>query len=159
MPSFALRPCDESFFDAAPSRYIDSFEIPLPAAEVWGALTVEGSLDWCRMLGGAKWTSPRPFGVGTTRKIAAVFGALQISEHFFRWEDGRRYSFSVVSMNLPLFRRFAEDYLVEPTSPTTCRFTWTIAAEPTALGRPGAPINALLTRSFFLDTRRHFNAT
>jgi hypothetical protein len=157
MPSFGLKPCDESFFDRAPSRYVDSFEIPLPAGEVWGALTVEGSLDWCRMLGGAKWTSPRPFGVGTTRKMTAVFGALQISEYFFRWEDGRRYSFHAVSMNLPLFRRFAEDYLIEPTSPTSCRFTWTIAAEPTALGRPGVPINALLNRSLFQDTRRHFN--
>jgi hypothetical protein len=58
---------------------------------------------------------------------------------------------------VPLFRRFAEDYVVEETSPTSSRLTWTIAAEPFAATRPGAPVNALLARSLFRDTRRHFD--
>jgi hypothetical protein len=91
LPAFRLKPCDESFFDTAPHCYVDSFEIPLPAAEVWAALTVEGSLDWCRMLSGANWTSPRPFGVGTTRKIAAAFGALRISDTRSFFRDTRRH--------------------------------------------------------------------
>jgi hypothetical protein len=28
--------------------------------------------------------------------------------------------------------------------------------EPTAIGKPGGPVNALLVKSLFNDTRRHF---
>ncbi len=155
---FAMQPCDQTFFDAAPKRYVDTMDIPLPAQQVWAELTADGALGFCRMLTGATWTSARPFGVGTTRTMGVIFGALVIHERFFRWEEGRRKSFYVYEASLPLFRRLAEDYLVEETSSTSCRFTWTIAAEPSPAGRPGAPVNALLMRSFFRDTRRHFNA-
>jgi hypothetical protein len=155
---FALEPFDEAFFDTAPKRWSDAMEIPLPAAQVWAELTADGALSFCRMLGGAKWTSSRPFSVGTTRTMPVGFGALVINERFFRWEEGRRKSFYVLESSLPLFRRFGEDYLVEEVSPTSCRFTWTLAAEPLPAARPGAPFNTLLCRSLFRDTRRHFNA-
>jgi hypothetical protein len=155
---FALQPCDESFFDTAPKRYADAMDIPLPAQQVWEELTADGTLNWCRMLGGGTWTSARPFGVDTTRTMRVGFGALVINERFFRWEEGRRKSFYVVESSLPLFRRLAEDYFVEETTPTSCRFTWTLAAEPLPATRPGAPVNALLARSLFRDTRRHFKA-
>ena len=158
MPRFTAQPCDGSFFETAPKVFRDVMDIARPAQEVWDELTADGTLSWCRMLAGGEWTSARPFAVGTTRRMTVGFGALKLDEHFFRWEDGRRMSFYLVESNLPLFRRMAEDYLVEGTSPTSCRFTWTIAAEPSPAGRPGAPINALLTRSLFRDTRRHFGA-
>jgi hypothetical protein len=86
-------------------------------------------------------------------------GALTLNETYFRWEEGRRKSFYVAEATLPLFRRFAEDYLVEETSPSTARFTWTVASEAPPAARPGNPINALITRSLFRDTQRHFGAT
>jgi hypothetical protein len=158
MPRFAAQPCDESFFETAPKRYRDAMDIPRPAHDVWEELTADGTLSWCRMLAGGEWTSARPFAVGTTRRMSVGFGALKLDEHFFRWEEGRRMSFYLVESNLPLFTRMAEDYLVEETSPTGCRFTWTIAAEPRAAARPGGPMNALLVRGLFRDTRRHFDA-
>ena len=159
MPRFQLQPADEAFLESAPKRFAESFDIPQPAAAVWTELTREGSLDHCRMLSGASWTSPRPFGVGTTRTMKVTPGALVVDETYFRWEEGRRKSFYVRAATLPLFRRLAEDYLVEETAPDRCRFTWTIAGEPTPLGRPGAPVNAWLARSLFADTRRYFRAT
>jgi hypothetical protein len=153
---FTLQPADETFFQLAPSREATTFEIPRPAAEVWAELTRDNTLDWCRMLTGATWTSPRPFGVGTTRTIGVAGGALRIDEQFFRWEEGRRKSFFVTSASLPVFKRFAEDYLVEETGPAACRFTWVVASQPSAAGRPGSPLNKLVTRSLFADTRKHF---
>jgi hypothetical protein len=85
-------------------------------------------------------------------------GVLLLHEVYFRWEEGRRKSFYVSEATLPLFRRFAEDYLVEETSPTSCRFTWTVVSEAPPAARPGNPLNALITRSLFRDTRRHFGA-
>jgi hypothetical protein len=131
--------------------------IARPASDVWGELVADGALGWCRALAGARWTSARPFGVGTTRTMR-VAGALVINEHFFRWEDGRRKSFYVVDANLPLFAYFGEDYLVEATSPDACRFTWTMAGKSSALGAPGAPILRGLVQSMFADTRKHFGA-
>jgi hypothetical protein len=88
--------------------------------------------------------------------MPALFGALVVEERYFRWEEGRRQSFCVERASLPLFRRFAEDYLVEETSPTTSRFTWTIALDPSPAARPGDPLNALIVKGLFKDTQRHF---
>jgi hypothetical protein len=155
---FALKPCDASVFETAPTRYTDAMDIPRPASEVWKALVADDALGWCRMLGGAKWTSPRPFGVGTTRTMHVAFGTLVIDETFFHWEEGRRKSFYVNHANLPLFRYFAEDYLVETTPSGGSRFTWTLAGESTPIGATGAPILGALCHSLFKDTRAYFNA-
>jgi hypothetical protein len=159
MPSFKVQPADEDFLATAPKRWVGTFDIPRPAASVWLALTRDGSLDFCRMLGGAEWTSPRPFGVGTTRQMRVALGAIVVQEAYFRWEEGRRKSFYVYECNLPVFNRVAEDYLVEETGPERCRFTWTLAGEPSAAGRPGAPLNAFIARSIIADMRRHFGAS
>ncbi|MGH3714123.1 MAG: SRPBCC family protein [Micromonosporaceae bacterium] len=150
-----LEPCDEAFFDTAPVRFVDAMELAAPAEQVWAGLTADRPLSWCRAITSARWTSPRPFGVGTTRSVK-VAGLLRLRERYFRWEEGTRMSFSVESTNLPAFRRFGEDYLVEPFSETRSRFTWVIAWEPLPLGRLGTPVNGLLMRSLFSDTRRHF---
>jgi hypothetical protein len=158
---FTLKPCSESFLTAAPKRYVGTFEIDRPGAEVWAELTRDGALDFCRMLSGARWTSPRPFTVGTTRTMKVTPGLLAVDETYFIWDEGPpvwRKAFYVNAASLPLFRRLAEDYVVEETGANSCSFTWTIAGEPLPLARPGAPINALLARSLFADTRRHFNA-
>jgi hypothetical protein len=156
LPWFTTIPVDETFFDAAPVRLRGEFEIGLPATHVWDELTAENPLSWCRILDRITWTSPRPFGVGTTRTAEALRGGNVIRERFFRWEEGRRQSFFVVEANTPMFRRFAEDYLVEPTSDDSCRFTWTIAHEPRGLARYANGANKRLLESLFSDTRKHY---
>jgi hypothetical protein len=157
-PWFNLSVAGEDFLSTAPQRQVGVFEIPQPADQVWAALTAPDTLRWCRALAGVEWTSPRPFGIGTTRTVRTPGGVLLLHEVYFRWEEGRRKSFYVSEATLPLFRRFAEDYLVEETSPTSCRFTWTVVSEAPPAARPGNPLNALITRSLFRDTRRHFGA-
>ena len=152
---FKLEPSDVSIFDTAPTIFRETMDIARPAPDVWGELVADGSLSWCRALAGAQWTSPRPFGVGTTRTMK-VAGMLEIREKYIRWEDGRRKSFYVVDANLPLFKYFGEDYLVEDTGPNSSRFTWTMAGKSTPIGAPGAPLLAGLVRSMFADTRKHF---
>jgi hypothetical protein len=157
-PWFNLQECGDEFLASAAQRQVGVFDIPQPAEQVWGALTADGTLSWCRALSSVTWTSPRPFGQGTTRTVKTPLGALVLKEVYYRWEEGRRKSFYVSQATFPLFRKFAEDYLLEETSPTTCRLTWTVANEPTPAGRPGNPINARITRSLFADTRKHFGA-
>jgi hypothetical protein len=154
--NFALEPADEDFLTSAPVHYSDTFEIPRPAEDIWRELTSDKPLDWCRVLS-IRWTSPRPFGVGTTRQATVMRGS-KVQERYFLWEEGHRHAFYVTEASAPLFRRLAEDYVVEPDGPSRCRFTWTIALEPTLLGRLGGPVNGLILKSLFSDTRRHFNA-
>ncbi|MEA2166998.1 MAG: hypothetical protein QOF76_298 [Solirubrobacteraceae bacterium] len=151
----ACEPADEGFFTSAPTRFVETFNIARPAQQVWEELTSDRPLDWCRLLS-ITWKSPRPFGVGTARQAKVAFGFLTVQERFFIWEEGRRKAFYVTSANLPMFKRFAEDYVIEPTGTDSCTFTWTLAAEPTALGKVGAPGNALIIKSLFADTRKHF---
>jgi hypothetical protein len=155
-PSFRCSPVDASFFEQAPLRLQAEFEIKRPAAEVWGDLTAEHPLVWCRILKDATWTSERPFGCGTAR-VARVFGGANVvKERFFLWDEGRRHSFFIEETNSPLFRRFAEDYVVEPTSASSCRFTWTIAAEPRLAAHLLSPLNRRLLSTLFSDTREHY---
>jgi hypothetical protein len=153
---FECDPATEEFFETAPIRLVGRFEVPKPAAEVWGELTGERPLHWCRILQEVRWTSPRPFGVGTTREVKALWGSNCLREHYFRWEEGRQHSFYVVEASAPLFRRLAEDYLVEPTGEASCRFTWTIAAEPKPLTAPTMPVNKALLKTLFTDTSKHY---
>ncbi len=155
-PWFKSDPVDASFFDSAPMLLRGKFDVPRPAPEVWSELTADAPLGWCRILQAVNWTSPRPFGVGTTREARALAGANVLKEEFFRWEEGRRKSFFVLESTTPMFRRFAEDYLVEPTSEISCRFVWTVAAEPKPLARLAAPGNRLVLKTLFTDTAEHY---
>jgi hypothetical protein len=157
-PWFKAQPVTESFFETAPVRLSESFDIARPAAAVWAELTGDDPLTWCRIIDQVTWTSPRPFGIGTTRDVHSLRGANVIRESYFRWDEGRRKSFYVIEASAPLFRRFAEDYLVEEVSEGSCRFTWTIAFEARPLTRPAGPINKMLLRTLFRDTRRHYGA-
>jgi Polyketide cyclase / dehydrase and lipid transport len=155
-----LEPCDESFFEQA--RFVYRYPVLLQAdpARVWSALTSERSMaDWGLGIRSLRWTSPRPFGVGTTREVVLAGGVLAIREHFFRWEDGRRKSFYGTEITRGLVSAFAEDYVVEPVAEGT-RFTWTIAFEPTErsglLLRASAPLNQLSFRSVPYRARRYF---
>lgn len=132
------------------------FEIARPAAAVWEGLAGDDALHWCRILQEVRWTSPRPFGVGTTREVTALWGANRLREHYFRWEEGRRQSFRALESSSPLFAALAEDYLVEPRGADACRLTWTIALEPSVLGRAGMPLNRAILKTLFTDTARHF---
>ncbi|HEY7934448.1 MAG TPA: SRPBCC family protein [Solirubrobacteraceae bacterium] len=156
--AFTLQPVDEQFFATASTRYSETFAIARPAGEVWRELVSERPLDWCRALS-VRWTSERPFAIGTTRQVKVLGGAMKVQEHFFIWEEGRRYAFYITEANTPVFRRVAEDYVVEPDGADRCRFTWSVALEPTIIGRLGGPLNGLLFKSLFADTRRHFHSS
>lgn len=88
--------------------------------------------------------------------MRTIGGIDMLSERFFRWDEGRRQSFYVLRASSPLYRRFAEDYLVEPTSEISCRFTWTIAMEPRRGARITNLADRLVLETLFRDTRKHY---
>ena len=154
MLAVMLPAVDEAFLASAPSRFVDSIEVALPADEVWAELTRDATLDWCRGLE-ITWLSPRPFGVGTKRR-ARLGVLLRVQEEYFIWEEGRRMAFFVTAVRPAAYRRSAEDYAVEALGPERCRFTWTLAFELTLLGKLNSPLSAQIIKRMFADTRHHF---
>lgn len=127
---YPLESADATVFDTAPHVFRYEMRYDASPEVVWTSLACDHSLaDWGPSVQEVKWSSPRPFGVGTTREVALTLGLARVREQFFRWDEGRGYSFYVYEANAPLFRRFVEDYAVTPDGSGT-RFSWTVAIEP-----------------------------
>ena len=155
---FDLAATSEDFIHQAPRRVGLTVDVAQPAHVVWDDLVADHPMTYGRIISRIDWTSPRPFSAGTTRTVRVLGGLFVFDENYVRWEEGRRKVFVGVRSNLPLTRRFAEDYLVEPVGADRCRFTWTAVWEPTALGRPLEPVTHALFSSLVPDIRRHFAA-
>ncbi len=90
-----------------------------------------------------EWTSPQPFGVGTTRTITA--NGQTIEEYFTAWEQGRLLSFRFERATLPL-AAFAEEYLLVPKASDVCELRWSYGF---AWGGPLASIAAPIFKAGF----------
>jgi hypothetical protein len=131
---FPLESADADLFLTAPHVFTYEQHYAATPERVWESLASDDSVAaWGPTVTSLTWLSPRPFGIGTRREVG--LGAAKVHEHFFRWDEGHGYSFYVYEANAPLFRRFAEDYIVTPEGDGT-KFIWTVAIEP----RPGLAI-------------------
>lgn len=124
----------EDYLAGATARASHVFGVP--ASAVWAAL-LDGPA-WTEWLPITKvtWTSPQPFGVGTTRTVEV--GATRIDEVFFAWEEGRRMAFRFAASALPVSAA-VEDYRIVD-APGGCELQWA--------GRASAifPLNILVNR-------------
>jgi len=157
---FPLEPAGAEVFTTAPEIHRFPVRLAVPPSQVWESLQSDESLAaWGAGVRSVRWTTPRPFGVGTTREVTLPLRLATVRERFFRWDEGRGYSFYVYECNRPLFRRFAEDYLVQADGSGSL-FTWTIAIEPNPRLAPvlrfGAPVNRLAFGQVARSARRYF---
>jgi hypothetical protein len=81
-----------------------------------------------------RWTSPEPYGLGSTREIELKL--LTVKEKFIAWERGKRLSFTFTGMTLPVVKRMVEDLRLSPIGPNKTRLVWTAHYEPRAFMRP-----------------------
>ena len=56
---------------------------------------------------------------GHHREVTAPGGST-MRERYFQWDEGHSHSFYVYESALPVFKRFAEHYLVEPAGTRRC---------------------------------------
>ena len=157
---YSLEPVDGAFFTAAPHVFRYERRFAAAPETVWESLVSDESLSaWSPLVSSVTWLSPRPFGVGTTREVTLAPGLTHMRERFFRWDEGRGYSFAAFEGNQPLLKSFAEDYEVEADGDGS-RLTWTVAIEPKrALALafiPLAPVLKLLFGRVVVDGERYF---
>ncbi len=120
-----LRPVDVSFATDGDNHHTLRQTIEAPAADLFRCL--EDGPAWKEWLNiDVEWTSPEPFGVGTTRTVTT--GNQTIEEYFLAWEPGRQMAFRFERTTLPV-TAFAEDYLIEPKTANSCELAWSYAYE------------------------------
>lgn len=163
--SYVLEPVDDvSFFDNAPVTYRIDVNLPVSPARAWAELTRQNTLDWCRAITSIEFTSPPPYGVGTTRKASLGAGLAGLSEHFFLWtEDAEtgyyRNAFHALNASTPGLRRFGELTQVQPAD-VGCRLIWLFGLELSTSARAltafSGPTAAKVFGTVETDTIRHF---
>ena len=105
---------------------------PFPPEVVWAAL-LDGPAwaEWLDGITGVDWTSPKPFGIGTTRTVH-LKGGQRVEEFFFAWDEGRRMAFYFDRSTLPI-KAAVEDYRVRP-APGGSELIWSGRASGFPLG-------------------------
>ncbi len=104
-----------------PQQLFSSFE----DADAWPA--------WAMPITKVKWTSPQPYGIGTTRSVSMLGGMIG-HEEFLAWEPYTHMAFRFNQCNKKAISAFAEDYRVTDIENGLVRVVWTVGMSPTGAG-------------------------
>jgi uncharacterized protein YndB with AHSA1/START domain len=142
-----MHDCDTitpDFFERAPARYRATVVARVTPEQVFEAFEdAEAWPAWALPITRVEWTSPRPFGVGTTRTVSMVAGMVG-EEEFVAWESPRRMSFRFTRSNIPEVRAFGEDYHVRALGDGRTEITWIMALEADGASRVLMPLTTPL---------------
>jgi hypothetical protein len=126
---FYVEPSDVHFLDRARFELKNEAIIPASPERVFEIFaTGERQSEWFKDFVGYRWTSGAPYGVGSTREVELKM--LRVKERFFVWEPGKRMSFSIEAITLPLVTQMAEDLRFEPSGNGATWLGWRAAYEP-----------------------------
>lgn len=154
-------PCqrvDVGFIDTAPYRFSNSVELAITPEQLFEVLAdAESWPRWASVITDVTWTSPQPYGVGTTRTVT-MRGGIVGYEEFIAWEPYTYLAFRFNESTTRALGAFAESYRVEPTA-QGCRLTWTMAIKPLGparLAMPVArPVMTVMLKWFLARLRRY----
>lgn len=132
-----------------PQRYVNVVELPCSAAALFGVLEDEKSWPkWAPGIGRVDWTSPKPYGVGTTRTVT-FWGGTQVFEAFTTWTPGVEMAFTFVGTSEEIWTSFGERYQVEDLGAGRCRLKWTVSYRPAGgFGRVHALVRPMMVVNF-----------
>ena len=135
---FSLRSEDLSFVERAPVVVRAEVSVPASPAEVWPAFAdAPAWVRWFTGMQDARYTSPPPYGVGSTRSVRVM--GLVADETILAFDPGKRFAFRVDAANLPMLRALVEVVTLEPDGAGT-RVVYRQALEPKPWLRPLRPL-------------------
>lgn len=139
----------EEIIQASPEQIFEVFE----DANAW---TV-----WAMPIQKVEWTSPKPFGVGTTRSVYMMGGMIGYEE-FVEWQRGKRMAFTFVGCNKNATDKFIEDYRVTDLGNGSCKVEWYMAMETRGFSRHlmflTRPLLAFANRRMFKKFKQYTEA-
>ena len=129
LPWFSCVPLTAATVIEQPVRFSYAVDLPITSAQLFEVFEDPDSWPkWAIGIGRVVWTSPKPFGVGTTRTVI-FWGGMEVYEEFTAWESDRNMAFTFLGTSQEVWTSFAENYDVEPTE-GGCRLTWTVSYTP-----------------------------
>jgi carbon monoxide dehydrogenase subunit G len=155
---YPCEPVDLDFISSAPFRLSNSVEVAVTPEQLFEVLgDAESWPRFSPVIAKAIWTSPSPYGVGTTRRIEMRVGIVG-DEEFLAWEPSGRMTFRFNGCSSRAVAALAEDYRIESAS-GGCRLTWTLAMKAQGPSRwallAGKPVMNLASRGFLAGVRRY----
>jgi hypothetical protein len=129
MKMYPLEPAGEDLLRRAQAHSVAEREIPVPAEHLFAIL--EDGPTWSKffpVIRKVEWTSPKPFGEGTTRTVTVVGGA-RLEEVFWAWKPGSRMGFAITAASNRSLKGLVELYDVLPIDPKRCKLRWEMGME------------------------------
>jgi carbon monoxide dehydrogenase subunit G len=157
-----LRECDRvdlDFIDTAPYRFVSTIDLTITPEQLFDVLSDAQSWpQWAGVITKVEWTSPPPFGVGTTRTVH-MRGFITGHEEFLTWEPFTHMAFRFNTASTDAIAAFAEDYRVRETA-QGCHLTWVMAMKPRGLAAGigmtiGRPVMSWLFQRYLHNLRRY----
>jgi carbon monoxide dehydrogenase subunit G len=161
----AMKPCERvesDFDDRAPFRFVSTVDLAITPEQLFEVLAdAESWPQWATAITKVTWTSPEPFGAGTTRTVH-MRGGIVGDEEFLVWEPHSHMAFRFNEASTGSIAAFAEDYRVVPTA-GGCHLTWVMAMEPQGIAARmgmalGRPVMAWMFQRFLYNLRRYTGA-
>jgi hypothetical protein len=155
-------PCERvglDFVGTARYRFVSIVDLAITPEQLFEVLAEADSWPrWATAVADVTWTSPLPYGVGTTRTVTMRGGAVNDAE-FVAWDHYSHMAFRLNESTTKGLAAFVEDYQVQDTT-SGCHVTWTVAITPrgltTRLGMfVGRPVMARVFRRFAGNLRRY----
>jgi uncharacterized protein YndB with AHSA1/START domain len=154
---FACREVDLGFLESAPVRFVNQVEIDAPPERVFEVLEDgESWPKWFKDIVRVEWTSPKPFGVGTTRTV--TLKTMTVYEKFIAWDPGKRFTFYFTATSTPSAHAFIEDYRLKASGQGGTKFTYTVAYEPRLPLKMAGPVAKLILGNMFRNGARSLAA-
>lgn len=126
---------DNSYLDKAPHCYVAVVEVDATPEQVFACFEDEHSWPvWALPITQVEWTSPKPYGLGTTRRVS-MMGGLVADEVFIGWDYPKHMAFCFTESSQGLIESFAEDYQVSVLDNGKTRVQWTMAMTPKGFGK------------------------
>ena len=135
---YTLEKVDMSYLDTAPNVITSSTQINATAEEVFAAMQkAETWVTAIEPMTDLKWTSPQPFGIGTTRTVYLDMptGKTQVDEEFIAWEENKQMAFYFSHSSKKLFKALLEDYVIKDLGDGRSELTWKFAYQGAGIFR------------------------
>lgn len=106
---FTLSNPSLEFADVAPSQFDNRAVAEVGSHRVFDVLADINTWPiWFDDFKSGVWTSDPQYGLGSTRDVH--IGPLHVDELMVAWEPGRRFSYAITSINLPLVNGLLADW-------------------------------------------------
>ena len=146
-----LAPVGAEYARTGPNHNTLRRSIPASTDELFSCLQDgQATREWQGL--DVEWTSRSPLGVGSTRTLTGL--GQTIEQSVLAWEPGKRVCLRNDRTTLPL-AAFAEDYIITPTTESTCELHWHYAFEWGGRAKP--VLGRLFGLAFAVGGRRDLN--